>query len=72
MTKLIHSMVRVSDLEPINFYCSALELEISDQYVFDNFTLTYLANAKTAFELELTFNHDATEIYTPTVRVTGI
>ncbi|MBY7730899.1 VOC family protein [Vibrio splendidus] len=65
MTKLIHSMVRVSDLEAsINFYCSALELEISDQYVFDNFTLTYLANAKTAFELELTFNHDATEIYT--------
>jgi lactoylglutathione lyase len=65
MTKLIHSMVRVSNLaESIDFYRNALELEIKDQYIFDNFSLTYLANAETGFELELTHNHDQTEPYT--------
>lgn len=64
MTKLIHSMVRVSDLtKSILFYRHALELEIKDQYIFDNFSLTYLANAHTGFELELTHNHSQTEPY---------
>lgn len=65
MTKLIHSMVRVSDLtQSIEFYRQALELEIKDQFVFDDFSLTYLANAETGFELELTHNHSQTEPYT--------
>lgn len=64
MTKLIHSMVRVSDLsKSILFYRHALELEIKDQYIFDNFSLTYLANPHTGFELELTHNHSQTEPY---------
>jgi len=58
MTKMIHSMIRVSNLDKsIAFYRDALELEIKDQFVFDTFTLTYLANKTTGFELELTYNH---------------
>ena len=65
MTKLIHTMVRVSNLtESINFYRAALDLDIKDQYVFDNFTLTYLSNPQTGFELELTYNHNQSEQYT--------
>lgn len=64
MTKLIHSMVRVKDLDQsISFYRQALELEVKDQFVFDDFSLTYLANTETGFELELTHNHDQQEAY---------
>lgn len=58
-------MIRVSDLNnAIDFYRSALELEVKDQFVFDGFTLTYLYSQETAFELELTFNHEASPSYT--------
>ena len=64
MTKFIHSMVRVKDLDQsISFYGQALELEVKDQFVFDGFSLTYLANTETGFELELTHNHDQQEPY---------
>ncbi|WP_394134343.1 VOC family protein [Aliivibrio fischeri] len=64
MTKLIHSMVRVQDLSAsIKFYRDALELEIVNQYHFNNFSLTYLANSETGFEIELTHNHDQHEPY---------
>ncbi len=59
MTKMIHTMIRVSDLDrSIAFYRDALELEIKDQFIFDGFSLTYLSNPSTGFELELTHNHD--------------
>ncbi|EGU4186294.1 VOC family protein [Vibrio parahaemolyticus] len=65
MTKMIHTMIRVRDLDrSLQFYRNALELEIKDQYVFDSFSLTYLANEETGFELELTHNHDQSEPYT--------
>ncbi|EKA4468805.1 lactoylglutathione lyase [Vibrio parahaemolyticus] len=65
MTKMIHTMIRVRDLDrSLQFYRDALELEIKDQYVFDSFSLTYLANEETSFELELTHNHDQSEPYT--------
>ncbi len=65
MTKMIHTMIRVSDLDrSLQFYRDALELDIKDQYVFDGFSLTYLANQETGFELELTHNHDQSEPYT--------
>ncbi|KJQ86076.1 MULTISPECIES: VOC family protein [Vibrio] len=65
MTKMIHTMIRVRDLDrSLQFYRDALELEIKDQYVFDGFSLTYLANEETGFELELTQNHDQSEPYT--------
>lgn len=59
MTKMIHTMIRVRDLDrSLQFYRDALDLEIKDQYVFDGFSLTYLANEETGFELELTHNHN--------------
>lgn len=65
MTKMIHTMIRVRDLDrSLQFYRDALELEIKDQYVFDGFSLTYLANEETGFELELTHNNDQSEPYT--------
>ncbi|HHX8346999.1 TPA: VOC family protein [Vibrio diabolicus] len=64
MTKMIHTMIRVCDLDrSLQFYRDVLELEIKDQYIFDGFSLTYLANEETGFELELTHNHDQTEPY---------
>ncbi|MCQ6508120.1 VOC family protein, partial [Vibrio parahaemolyticus] len=45
MTKMIHTLIRVRDLDrSLQFYRDALELEIKDPYVFDGFSLTYLAN----------------------------
>ncbi|HCH0054752.1 TPA: VOC family protein [Vibrio parahaemolyticus] len=65
MTKMIHTMIRVRDLDrSLQFYRDALELEIKDQYVFNGFSLTYLANEETGFELELAHNHDQSEPYT--------
>ncbi|MFG0606657.1 VOC family protein [Vibrio mimicus] len=64
MTKLIHTMLRVYNLErSIDFYQQALQLEVRAQYVFDTFTLTYLGNEQTEVELELTFNHNQPEPY---------
>ena len=65
MTKLIHTMIRVSDLtKSIEFYHQALQLEVRNQYVFDDFTLTYLGNDSSDFELELTHNHNVNQEYT--------
>ncbi|MHC6526785.1 MULTISPECIES: glyoxalase superfamily protein [unclassified Vibrio] len=65
MTKLIHSMIRVSDLEKsIEFYRNVLGLTVQNQYQFDGFTLAYLANEESGFELELTYNHDQRDAYT--------
>lgn len=64
MTKLIHSMIRVSDLKAsLAFYCQVLELEVKQQIEFEDFTLAYLANDESSFELELTHNHDSSEPY---------
>ncbi|MEH6625946.1 MAG: VOC family protein [Motiliproteus sp.] len=64
MSKAIHSMIRVLDLEQsIQFYRQALDLEVEDRYEFEGFTLAYLRNQETDFELELTHNHDQSEPY---------
>ncbi len=58
-------MIRVFDLDQsLLFYQNALELEIADRYDFDDFTLVYLRNDATDFELELTHNHSQSEPYT--------
>jgi len=55
-------MLRVSDLErSISFYQQALELSLADTFPFKEFTLVYLRNKESSFELELTFNHAQTE-----------
>ena len=57
MAKLIHSMIRVLDeTRSVAFYQNAFGLEIADRLDFDGFTLIYLANGETDFELELTVN----------------
>jgi len=64
MSKAIHSMIRVLDLErSIAFYRQALGLEVADRVEFDHFTLVYLRNDASEFELELTLNKDTTEPY---------
>ncbi|ATU94554.1 VOC family protein [Phyllobacterium zundukense] len=64
MAKAIHSMIRVLDEEKSrSFYLSAFRLEVADRLDFDTFTLVYLRNDETDFELELTVNKGRTEPY---------
>ncbi len=64
MAKAIHSMIRVLDEgRSTAFYREAFGLEVADRINFDDFTLVYLANAETEFELELTINKSQTEPY---------
>lgn len=64
MAKMIHSMVRVLDEDrSLDFYRRAFGLEIADRLDFDAFTLIYLSNPESGFELELTVNKGRTEAY---------
>lgn len=64
MAKMIHSMIRVLDLDrTISFYREAFGLEEAERFDFDDFTLVYLSNNETPFELELTLNKGTTEAY---------
>lgn len=64
MAKMIHSMIRVLDeARSLSFYETAFGLSIADRLDFDSFTLIYLSNAETGFELELTVNKGRTEPY---------
>lgn len=62
--KLAHAMICVLDEErSLTFYEKAFGLLPVERLAFDDFTLIYLRNEATAFELELTVNHDRTEPY---------
>jgi lactoylglutathione lyase len=64
LAKAIHSMIRVLDEQKSrSFYKTAFDLDVADRLDFDSFTLVYLRNGKTDFELELTINKDRTEPY---------
>jgi len=64
MAKAIHMMIRVLDeARSVAYYEKALGLKIADRYESDGFTLVYLSNAETPFELELTINHGRKEPY---------
>jgi lactoylglutathione lyase len=64
MAKAIHMMIRVLDeARSVTFYKAAFGLDVADRFAFDGFTLVYLANAETGFEVELTINHGRTEAY---------
>ena len=57
MAKAIHSMIRVLESErSLDFYKRAFGLEVADIFDFESFTLIYLSNKETEFELELTVN----------------
>jgi len=65
MAKVIHSMVRVLDLErSLRFYTDVLGLHESHRLDFPDFALVYLRNAENDFEIELTLNKGRTEAYT--------
>ena len=64
MAKAIHSMIRVLDEDrSVTFYRKAFGLEIADRLDFPEFTLVYLSNDETGFEVELTVNKGRTEPY---------
>lgn len=57
MAKAIHSMIRVLDeARALAFYRTAFGLEVAQRLDFPEFTLVYLSNPETEFELELTIN----------------
>lgn len=65
MAKLIHAMIRVADLDrAIAFYGRGFGLVESHRKEFPTFTLVYLREPESGFELELTWNRDQTEAYT--------
>ena len=64
MAKMIHSMIRVLNEErSVAFYKKAFGLDIADRLDFDGFTLVYMSNEETSFELELTINKNQEEAY---------
>lgn len=64
MASMIHSMIRVLDeTRSLDFYARAFGLSVVNRYDFDTFTLIYLGDGETAFELELTVNKDRSEAY---------
>ncbi|WJH40683.1 VOC family protein [Aliirhizobium terrae] len=64
MAKLVHSMIRVlEEARSVDFYDKAFGLKVADRVPFDGFTLLYLSNPETGFELELTVNNGRTEPY---------
>ena len=64
MAKAIHSMIRVLDeARAVDFYDRAFGLKVDTRLDFPAFTLVYLRNAESDFELELTINKDRTEPY---------
>jgi lactoylglutathione lyase len=64
LAKMIHSMIRVLEEErSVTFYTQAFGLEIADRLDFETFTLIYLSNPESEFELELTVNKGREDAY---------
>ena len=64
MAKSIHSMIRVLDEgRSVDFYGKAFGLAVAERLDFETFTLIYLSNAESEFELELTINKDRVQPY---------
>jgi len=65
MAKAIHTMIRVFDeSKAVDFYERAFGLTVSGRFDFDDFTLVYLKNPESDFELELTVNKGQDAPYT--------
>lgn len=64
MAKAIHTMIRVLDeARSVSFYDKAFGLKVAERLDFPNFTLVYLSNEETPFEIELTINKGRTTSY---------
>jgi lactoylglutathione lyase len=65
MAKLIHSMIRVLDLDrSVAFYERCFGLKESHRLEFPTFTLLYLREPESGAEIELTWNKGQVEPYT--------
>jgi lactoylglutathione lyase len=65
LAKLIHTMIRVHDLDrSLQFYKEVLGLTTSHRLDFPDFSLVYLRNAENDVELELTWNKGREPAYT--------
>lgn len=65
MAKIIHTMIRVLDLDRSQtFYQQAFGLNESHKLDFEDFALVYLRNDENDMEIELTLNKGETEAYT--------
>jgi lactoylglutathione lyase len=63
--KLIHAMIRVVDLDKsLRFYRDVLGLEESHLLDYPDFSLVYLRDPSSGFEIELTLNKGHSEAYT--------
>ncbi len=57
-------MIRVLDeARSVDFYEKAFGLAVADRLDFETFTLVYMSNADSPFELELTINKGRTDPY---------
>jgi lactoylglutathione lyase len=64
MAKSAHSMIRVLDeARSVDFYKTAFGLKVADRLDFETFTLIYMSNEESGFELELTVNKGRTDPY---------
>jgi lactoylglutathione lyase len=64
LAKMIHSMIRVLDeARSVEFYSKVFGLKIADRVDFETFTLIYMSNDESGFELELTVNKGRIEPY---------
>lgn len=64
MPKLIHTMIRVLDLDrSIRFYSDVLGLVDVHRLDYPDFALVYLRDLVSGFEIELTLNKGRTEPY---------
>jgi Lactoylglutathione lyase and related lyases len=65
MVKVIHSMIRVLELErSLKFYADVLGLHEAYRLDFPEFALVYLRNTESDFEIELTLNKGRVDPYT--------
>ena len=65
MSKIIHSMIRVLDLDrSLKFYADCFGLQPSHRLDFPSFSLVYIRNPENDAEIELTWNRERTEPYT--------
>ena len=62
--KAVHMMIRVrEEARSVAFYKTVFGLDVAERVDFDTFTLIYMSNQRSGFELELTVNKDRTEPY---------
>jgi lactoylglutathione lyase len=64
MAKAIHTMMRVLDeARSLAFYRKAFGLDVADRLDFPDFSLVYLSNSESPYEVELTINKGRHEPY---------